>query len=226
MQSITRDLSIRSEELNSILEFLNLMESGGFEYKREFNNSTTVKTSIKAGIVLMLYNAVESTVTKSLERLHETLIRQKLMFDDCNEKLKQLIIIYYENAKEKNLDVQNKAPYILRFYDYIQQNRSFELSYKDLSKFYSLYSGNLDSREIISVLNKYGMDFQVRITELKTIKNKRNELAHGELTFEEVGRALSVQQLMSMKERTFDYLEKIIDEIEIFIENEKYKSDC
>ena len=171
----------------------------------------------------MLYNAVESTVTKSLERIHEILISQNLMFDDCNESLKQLIIIYYENAKAKSVDIHNKAPHILRFYDYMQKNRSFELSYTDLAKFYSMYSGNLDSREIKSVLVKYGIDFQEKASELKTIKDKRNILAHGELTFEEVGRSLSVEQLQSMKERTFVYLERMIDEIERFVDEGRYK---
>lgn len=223
MQNIKRDLSIRSDEVNSILDFLNLIESGDIECRVDFGSYTTVKTSIKAGIVLMLYNAVESTVTNCLERIHEIIISQNLMFDDCNDRLKQLIVAYYENAKAKSLDIHNKVPYILKFYDYIKKNRSFDLSYKDLSKFYSLYSGNLDSKEIISVLEKYGIEFHERVAELKTIKENRNKLAHGELTFEEVGRGLSVEHLKPMKEKTFEYLEKMVDEIERFIEERRYE---
>lgn len=223
MQSIKEELSIRVKEIDSVITLLQLMENGQLECQSETPNFTMVKTSIKAGIILMLYNAVESTVTKCLERMHGILINQGLMFDDCNDSLKQLVVVYYENAKERVTDVHNKALHILRFYEYINGNRGFELTYEQMSKFYSLYSGNLDSREIISVLEKYGIGFQERISELKTIKDKRNQLAHGELSFEEVGRELSLQQLNHMKEKTFTYLEKLIDKINRYIEDEQYK---
>lgn len=100
---------------------------------------------------------------------------------------------------------------------------TFPLSYNQLCQFYSLYSGNLDSREIISVLKKYGIDFEEKASELKTIKDDRNKLAHGELTFEGVGRNLSLPQLRHMKEKTFRYMESVIDIMNAFIENEGYR---
>ncbi len=224
MQSIKEELSIRVEEIDSVINLLQLMESGQLECKSGAIDFTTVKTSIKAGIVLMLYNAVESTVTKCLQRIHEILINQGLLFDDCNDNLKQLVAVYYENAKTKATDIHNRAQYILKFYEYIAGNRGFGLTYQQMSRFYSLYSGNLDSREIISVLEKYGIGFQEHAPELKTIKNRRNQLAHGELSFEEVGRELSLQQLEHMKEQTFTYLEKLIDEIKKYIEDRQYKN--
>jgi hypothetical protein len=184
----------------------------------------TVTTSLKASVVLMLYNAVESTVTKSLERMHEILIHKNLKFDDCNENLKELVAVYYEKAKDKSPNIHNKIPFILRFYDYIRSMHSFELSYKELSKFYSLYSGNLDSKSIISILGKYGVGFQEKTSELRTIKKNRNSLAHGEQTFEEVGRDLPTPQLESMKVKTFEYLEKMIDVIEKYINNEEFRA--
>ena len=225
MQSIKEELSIRVEEINSVINLLQLMEGGQIESRSGTTNFITVKTSMKAGIILMLYNAVESTVTKCLERIHEELIYQNLMFDDCNDNLKQLVVVYYENVKSKVTDIHNEAPYILKFHEYVTGNRGFGLTYQQMSKFYSLYSGNLDSREIKTVLDKYGIDFQERISELKTIKDRRNQLAHGELSFEEVGRGLSLQQLDHMRETTFSYLEKIVDEIKKYIEGKQYKRE-
>lgn len=223
LQSVRRELSIRHDEINNLLQFLNFMENS-FEMEEkpeqkpeEKFDSTTVMTSIKAGIVLMLYNAVESTITKCLEKLHEELGSQKLKFDDCNEKIKQLIVMYYENAKLKSSDVQKKVPYILEQYGYMTGKNVFHISYKELSKFYSLYSGNLDSREIVAVLGKYGIELNERASELKTIKEDRNKLAHGELSFEEVGRNLSVPQLIKMEKTTFGYMEKVIGAVEEYM---------
>jgi hypothetical protein len=216
MQNAKREVTIRDVEVNSVIDFLKNAETNG-------QIGVTVKTSIKASVILMLYNAVESTMTTCLERLHEILIRQNLMFDNCNDNLKQLVAVYYENAKEKSSDIHNRAPHILSFYEYVKNSRSFDLSYMELSKYYSLYSGNLDSRSIISVLNKYGIDFDEKATELKTIKDARNKLAHGEQSFEEIGRDLSIQQLQHMKEQAFEYLIKIINVIEDYIEGEHFK---
>ncbi len=227
MQNIRRELGLREEEADSLLNFIAMMESDDDLVndlrRRMRRDHTTIMTSIKAGIVLMLYNAIESTMTKCLEKLHDIFIQQELGFDECTDEIRQLLLAYYENAKEKSLDIHKRVPYILELHDYMKGEITFPLSYNQLCQFYSLYSGNLDSREIISVLKKYGIDFEEKASELKTIKDDRNKLAHGELTFEEVGRNLSLPQLRHMKEKTFRYMESVIDIMNAFIENEGYR---
>lgn len=225
MQSIEHDLSIRREEVDSVISYLQHMENGDVEYRTEVQGLTTVKTSVKAGIVLMLYNAIESTMTKCLVRLHAVLITKNLPFNDCNDKLKQLVAVYYENAREKSSDNHRKASHALKFYDYIVGNSTFNLSYEEISKFYPLYSGNLDSREIIAVLEKYGIEFEERVSELKTIKDYRNKLAHGENSFEEIGRELTLQYIGQLKDKTFDCLEKMINKIKQYIDEENYTNN-
>lgn len=222
MQTIEQDLQIRNEEVNSVINYFQRMENGGIEYRTEIQGLTTVKTSIKAGIVLMLYNAIESTMTKCLARIHEVLIDKKLTFNDCNDELKHLIAVYYENAQDKSADNHRKASHTLKFYGFITGNNAFDLSYEDLSKFYPLYSGNLDSKEIVAVLGKYGIEFIERASELKTIKDYRNQLAHGEYSFEEIGRELTIQQIQHLAEETFEYMRKMITAIKTFISEEKY----
>lgn len=225
MQSIEHDLSIRRDEVDSVISYLQHMENGNVEYRTEVQGLTTVKTSIKAGIVLMLYNAIESTMTKCLVRLHEVLITKNLAFNDCNNKLKHLVAVYHENAREKSSDNHRKASHALEFYDYIVGNSPFNLSYQEISKFYPLYSGNLDSREIIAVLEKYGIEFEERVSELKTIKDYRNKLAHGENSFEEIGRELTLQYIGQLKDKTFDYLGKMTDKFKQYIAEEHYTNN-
>ncbi|WP_295867284.1 MAE_28990/MAE_18760 family HEPN-like nuclease [uncultured Oscillibacter sp.] len=225
MQSIKQDLEIRCEEVNRVISYLKHMENGNVEYRTTVEGLTTVKTSIKAGIVLMLYNAIESTMTKCLVRLHEILITKNLAFNNCNEKLRHLVAVYYENARDKSANNHSKASHSLKFYDYIVGVNTFDLSYEDISKFYPLYSGNLDSREIIAVLEKYGIEFDERVSELKTIKDYRNKLAHGENSFEEIGRELTIQQIEHLKGQTFVYMEKVITEINKYIVKERYTNN-
>jgi len=60
---------------------------------------------------------------------------------------------------------------------------------------------------------------------LVEIKIKRNRLAHGEQTFYDVGRNISVEQLFIFKDKTFTYLSDVIEKIETFIRDKKYTAN-
>lgn len=186
-------------------------------------NYLTVKTSMKANIVMMLYNAVESTVGQCLEKVHEKINARNLNYNDLSEHLRKLMAVYYGHSIDKSKTVDTAMEYVLQFSDFVNGNTNVAISYEELTKKYQLYSGNLDAREIINVLKKYGISFEQRCSELKTIKDYRNKLAHGEESFEEIGRTLTVQQLEEMKKRTFEYLEKMIEEITRYLDEEKFK---
>ena len=73
MRNVKKELQIRKEETNSLICFVKHLEEK-FILEREVGYDVlTVKTSMKENIILMLYNAVESTLTKSLEKIHETI---------------------------------------------------------------------------------------------------------------------------------------------------------
>lgn len=221
MQGIIRELSIRKEETINLILFVKYLEDISLP-QTEFD-VTMVKTSIKANVVLMLYNAVESTLTKCLEKIHERISSQELKYCDLCDEIKLILAVYYEYSMEKSGNIHNKMKYVLQLSDFINGDVCFNISYKDLTKKYPMYSGNLDSKEIITVLKRYGIDYGERCTELKTIKDDRNKLAHGEDSFEEIGRNLSVPQLEEMSNRAFGYLEKMVHEIEGYLEDERYK---
>lgn len=223
MNSIRRELEIRKNEAISLLMFIKYLDEDFIPGDACSFNYLTVKTSMKANVVMMLYNAVESTVGKCLEKVHEKINARNLNYNDLSEQLRKLLAIYYGHSIDKSNTVDTAMEYVLQFSDFVNGNTNVTISYEELTKKYQLYSGNLDAREIISVMKKYGINFEQRCSELKTIKDYRNKLAHGEESFEEIGRTLSVQQLDEMKKRTFEYLEKMIEEIARYLSEEKFK---
>ena len=54
--------------------------------------------------------------------------------------------MYYSNVVEK-MNFKNSAPHIQEIFLLLANTKKMNLTYKKLSEFYSLYSGNLDSRE-------------------------------------------------------------------------------
>ncbi|WP_391485157.1 MAE_28990/MAE_18760 family HEPN-like nuclease [Aliarcobacter butzleri] len=58
---------------------------------------------------------------------------------------------------------------------------------------------------------------------LVTIKNKRNSLAHGNHIFYNVGKDFTVGDIENFKKETFLYLQDVITNIEKFINERKYQ---
>ncbi len=56
-----------------------------------------------------------------------------------------------------------------------------KLSYEEYTKYKTgnNFAGNLDSKEIRKIAKKYGIEFSEQCSEILTIRDKRNKLAHG-----------------------------------------------
>ena len=85
----------------------------------------------------------------------------------------------------------------------------------DFDKDFSL-SGNADVREIKSILEMHGLryedsQFKEYGGSLRTIKDMRNRLAHGNISFEDNGKDLTISDLEQYKEQTYQCVECFMD---------------
>ena len=227
MHSIKREINTRKVEIENIIHFLQYIQdnSESIFIGNEVFDKLMVQTSIKASTTLMLCNLVESTMTKCLNRIHEILKDENIKYDKLNKCIKKMLLVYYRYALNKNNNIVDSTEYMMSMIDVIRQNDTFSVSYDDMEKFYPLYSGNLDSRKITSILNKYGIVFDKTETELRNIKDYRNKLAHGESSFEEIGRQLTIQQIEVMCTKTVTYLEEMVNVLQEYIDGKKYRID-
>lgn len=224
MIATKNELLTRKDEVNSLLCFAQYIEGSNSIPTNAGFNLLTVQTGIKANIILMIYNAVEATVTKALKKIHEEIQNSKLTYSELIPEIRKIMALYYGNAiSRSNNDMDKAMDYALLFADFLTDSENSFVSFDELAKKYQLYSGNLDTREITRVLKKYGIDYHEKCSELKTIKDDRNLLAHGVNSFEEIGRELSTQQLQVMVTNAFSFLEKMIEEITSFLSDTKYK---
>lgn len=60
-------------------------------------------------------------------------------------------------------------------------------------------------------------------SKLLTVKTQRNLLAHGNISFSECGRERTFIELNDIKNEVINYLEDILNNIEIYIDNKDYK---
>jgi hypothetical protein len=88
-------------------------------------------------------------------------------------------------------------------------------------------SGNLSIETIRETSKKYGFS-PVNITHndqkdaFQKVKTERNSLAHGDKTFSDCGNNYSFSELEAYKNYVFEYLEKVLQSIETFINSQGY----
>lgn len=152
MNNTKRELSIRKDEATSLLMFVKYLDEKFIPPDDCMYDYMTVKTSMKANIIMMLYNAVESTVSQCLEKVHDRINANNLKYEELSDDIKKLIAVYYGHSIDQANNVDNAMEYVLRFSDFINGNVNISISYEELTKKYQMYSGNLDTREILNVL--------------------------------------------------------------------------
>jgi hypothetical protein len=207
-------------------------------------NQNLVKV-LKANCYMMLYNLVEGSITEAIDAIFDAISTQQVHFKDLTHDYKKIWLNYQQgivkittessNKKEvkdhaKNRvnrtlsDVLNHLEYfrILTFTD--QQQNSFD-NYKGYLKVVSTaeISGNIDAAKMRELAKTYGFSVPERCNDMLKIKNIRNQLAHGELSFAEAG-VILLEELIDMKKNVFVYLEAILLNINDFIENEGFKT--
>lgn len=169
---------------------------------------------LKSGIVLNLYNIVESSVTEMITALHDVL--SNLDYNEVNDKIKKLYTGFLMKDDSLISTFVNEG---FRFPD-------FEL-YSEKIK---IYSGNLDFREIKIIFSKYGFSFKsncsgfVRNDVLK-IKDYRNKLAHGEIGFRGLC-FLSIREIKKLRDSLFVFFNDLLKKFSCFMHEKKYRSDC
>jgi MAE_28990/MAE_18760-like HEPN len=195
---------------------------------------------LKANCFLMLYNVVEGSITEAIDAIFEAISIQKVGFKRLIPAYQKIWLVYQhgllkitaESAKAKD-PTKNKIGKSIS--QVLAQLEYFKIEpFKD--KDYNIYqnykgylkvvdavdlSGNLDAKKMRELAEKYAFSVPERCDELLKIKQIRNQLAHGEIIFSEVG-AISMTELMNIKQKVFDYLESILLNINDFITEDRF----
>lgn len=207
----------RLHEIEVYFNTLKLLDAGncsikcvdilGNESYTEINSD--LSTILKANGFLLLYNLIESTIRMSLDAVINSMHDSNVTFRSLSDELRKLWIRQEgKNANEdKIMLIANSVldDHLLKF-----------------KKEFINISGNIDAQEIRNIFKKLGGAEISNGRHLKTIKDKRNHLAHGEFSFSEIGRDFTVNDLFVYKDSTKDYLEKVLDEIQSYLDNKAY----
>lgn len=170
---------------------------------------------LKANGFILLYNLLEATVRNSIKAIGNVIESEGIKYQDFSENLKKLWI----NHSFKSVDAQRiKHETIGPILDQIVNNEFLRLEEDAIS-----FSGNIDAQKIREIAKRIGYKAPKDGRELVTIKEKRNQLAHGEKTFCEIGRNFTVGELVRLKDAMTSYISEVLDNVQDYIDTKAYR---
>jgi hypothetical protein len=220
MIALKNDFNDRVAEIDtyfSLIDAFILKDARLFfpDNNRQEKASDDLLKVLKANSFLLLYNLIEFCIKSAIEEIHISMDRNNIGFDEIKEGIRNNIFKELKNSlKEDDFtnNIQNISSYII-------------LACFDKRK---LFSGNVAAKEIKKIAGVYGFSTNTDKSktrdgiELLTVKNKRNDLAHGHYSFKECGKDYTIQDVKKIKNETIDYLTQILDNVEIYINNKEY----
>lgn len=239
MMVIREEFNLRFEEIERYFTFLEDIEK--FDYPQNFQiiDEELVKI-LKANGFLLLYNLIESSVYYSILEIFEELKYQKIEYQEISPQLKK----FWLKTKFKNQDEQthqNIAQKSFTFIEEIINKFPIDLLINKID-----YGGSITPQIIRQLSIELGLDFKdlgyknyPNGSALVSIKDKRNELAHGKYSFGQIGKDLSYYGetkvvndeikiikfgLIHYKQFTIEHLSEFISSVENYIQNQHYKT--
>lgn len=173
----------------------------------------------RANGYLIIYNLVESTMYEVVKGLYQHLERKVHDIDSLIDKLKMLVFKGIRNSTDKNY-IEFRENMNVDF-----RTSIFQICFHS-NQVKKMFSGNLDARKIKDFSGDHGIDLDL-VEEsnggsvLLSIKDTRNDLAHGAVSFTSKGN-ISAEQLSSLCIEVGYYLRSVINSIDEFLKNQKY----
>lgn len=172
---------------------------------------------LRAGTFLILYNLVEASSRAALQEIHDTMAAQRVPFAELNIGIRREVI----KGFKRNGDPDTHVIMADLPVDFV--SASLDVEYH--------FSGNVDAKLIRGLAMVYGFSSTTdnSITrggnDLLTVKNLRNDLAHGDKTYDEVGRSHTTRDLLEIGVRTIAYVSSILDNVAKYLDEQGYRSD-
>ena len=184
--------------------------------------------TLKANLVLLLYSATEATLIQLLDEMHDVIGNNCSSADALNGELLRVVLMKVRMDKS-TAALKSAAPLHQSLFAYWISDWQSRTSAKD--KRIDGISGSVDGLVFYKQLRKFGVlaptpddkpPNHLTSPALQMVKTKRNQLAHGEQSFTDLGRDLSVEFLETNSLAVFDTLRKIAAEVDKYLRDQRY----
>ena len=223
MKTTRAEYTKRLNEVTLYFETIKLLDNGDCSIIcKDINGGTTEKIIdgelakiMKANGFLLLYNLIEATIRNSISAILNSISTDKLTFKLLSDNLKKLWINQEIN---KTKDISKFKEKVSELSEKILNDKLLEFTNECVN-----ISGNIDAQRIREIAKKFGYLEPKDGRGLQTIKDKRNQLAHGEFTFSDIGKNYTSNDLIDYKSEVVTFIENVLNNVETYINAKGYK---
>lgn len=178
---------------------------------------------LKSNVCLMLYNIIEYTVTNLIESIYDEIRLRQLSYIQINESIRKI----WRKVELKAMEDPNSNSNTFLKKNEKMIKAILDDSIIDICAKNALPAGNLDGNGIRDTFMAHGISLSTnsgnfRPEILDKIKNNRNNLAHGSVSFVEALRDDSTKDIEINKNIVIGFLTELIDIVLKYIEEEKF----
>lgn len=178
---------------------------------------------MKSNFLLMLYNLVEACIVSGMMEIYEDLKNNGCSY---NQVIREIQDIW---SKSKINEIYGPATgrtayenRVLQIIQDITTNAPIVLSKDALG-----ISGNLNARKIKEICDKHRIRYRLQNQgeSLERVKRERNSLAHGDVSFSDCARDLTISDLENIKDEVIQFLQDILDGMKDYYDQKLYKAN-
>ncbi len=235
MSTLVKGFEERLAEVETYLEFLGTLELSAQDGPPKLEGaanpiSTTQQRILYSSVFLQLYNLVESTMSSCIEAVTDAAKdSNRWMPSDLSQSLRKEWVRMMARTHEE-LTPDRRLESALRLCGHIVNSLPVEEFELDKG------GGNWDDQAIEAISKRLG--FQLTVSEtvysavkrrfqndlgpLALVKQLRNQLAHGSISFSECAENVTVAWLLDLKDKTVDYLREVVECFSKYLDGFEY----
>lgn len=175
---------------------------------------------MKSNFLLMLYNLIEATISTGMLEIYE-----QLKNDECSyvSLISELQNVWRDYKVKEIFDSSSELKAYTRRVELVV-NEILEKTPIQFNKKMLNINGNLNAKKIKEMCDKHKIRYRVIDDEmqLEKVRKIRNSLAHGDESFSNCARDITVADLERIKDTIFAFLAGIIKGMEKYCDEKQY----
>lgn len=176
---------------------------------------------MKSNFLLMLYNLVEACIVSGMMEIYEDLKNNGCSYNQVIREIQDIwskskINEIYGPTTERTA-YENRVRQIIQD---ITTNTPIVLSKEALG-----INGNLNAKKIKKICDKHKIRYRLQNQgeSLERVKRERNSLAHGDVSFSDCARDLTIGDLEDIKDEVVQFLQDILNGMKDYYDQKLYK---
>lgn len=186
---------------------------------------TLVSSVIRSNVKIMIYNIIEFSVTSLIQAIYDRLDDEGCSYVDVSEKMRAL----WHHTRMRKLRDPNASNETAEHISKQLLDAAISNATVHINPRQTMTGGNLDGEEILKLFDKHGVSVHTATSsfnsdELKDIKDRRNALAHGSVSFADAGNQVTTAELAELLGHVDSFLTQLRTDVISYLDLGEYKA--